>query len=121
LQRNTRGVAALEFAIIAPAFLALIGFGINVGQLQSQALSAQYFAGAGAMAAKTAGSSDPAVIEPAVTSLLNANAAFLSPGTTMQVGFAYPSGATTVTVTLTSPALWPIFVPTISATGNATQ
>jgi Flp pilus assembly protein TadG len=122
LKTENRGVAAIEFAIIAPVFIGLIGFGVNAGQLQQQALSAQYLSAAGAMAAKASGSTDPAVIEPLVTSLLNANAVFLTTGTTMTIGFAYPSGfAAQVTVGLSSPALWPLFIDTIAVTRSAQQ
>jgi Flp pilus assembly protein TadG len=107
---DTRGVFAIEFAILMPVVLLAIGFGIAIAQKQSLRANTNFVVQAAALAGQSQ-----------VQTIVAANAALFLPGWTYTVSIT-PNSNNTFTVTLASvePALWPIAGENVSATATVT-
>lgn len=107
---DTRGVIAVEFAILMPVVLLAIGFGIAIAQKQSLRANTNFVAQAAALAGQSQ-----------VQTIVDANAPLFLPGWTYTLNVVVNSNNTfTVTLASVEPALWPIAGDNVTATATVT-
>ena len=124
-RRSQRASIAVEFALIAPVFIALIGFGMDLQQ-QAQMLASVRFvvqssatAGASALNA-TGGTPDAATAKAQAAFTANA-VVFPASVTVSPLTITFANGLITVAASASQSAYFPMFTDNISASAQASD
>lgn len=124
LLADVSGVAALEFAIVAPIAIAMIGFGCDLWQTMDQKSSVAFTATACAAAgsATLRQAQDQNAATATAIAVATANAALFLPIATVDPPvITFQNGLMTVTIHANAPALWNMFIQSVDTTATATD